>query len=177
MREAIGSSPPVARRCVSPAAPCWLYLCATRRGDALGRRHLLALAPHLFATLAIVALLTGIGFGREVVLLWHIPSRLTFVLAGCLFFWLPHVGAETTAEEDVLRATTLRLGHERLLGPLLQFQNYHLIHHLFPALPSMRHGDVFRLVDPELRARPLLVQRGFAIRPEPSVAPRCAGLA
>ncbi|MFO0626960.1 MAG: fatty acid desaturase [Polyangiales bacterium] len=142
-----------------------------RAGDAAARRHLLRALPHVAATLAAVALLVHAGYGREVVLLWLIPSRLTFVIAGCLFFWLPHVGAETTADEDVLRATTLRLGHERLLTPLLQFQNYHLVHHLFPALPSRRHAEVYRLLEADLRARPLLIQRGFAVRPAPTVAP------
>jgi fatty acid desaturase len=138
---------------------------ALRRGDDAGRRHLLGALPHLAATLAAVALLAWAGHLREIVLLWLIPSRLTFVLAGALFFWLPHVGAETTADEDVLRSTTIRLGHEWLLGPLLQFQNYHLIHHLFPALPSRRHADVYRLLEGDLHAHPLLIQRGFALRP------------
>lgn len=137
-----------------------------RRGDATARRHLLGAVPHLLATLAVIALLVHGGYGREVALLWLIPSRLTFVLAGCVFFWLPHVGAETTADEDVLRSTTIRLGHEWLLSPLLQFHNYHLVHHLFPSLPSSRHAAVYRLVADELHARPLLIQRGFAIRPE-----------
>lgn len=139
-----------------------------RVGDATARRHLLRALPHVAATLAVIALLAHAGYGREVVLLWLIPSRLTFVIAGCLFFWLPHVGAEATADEDVVRATTMRLGHERLLTPLLQFQNYHLVHHLFPALPSSRHEAVYRLVEEDLRARPMLIQRGFAVRPEPS---------
>ncbi len=139
-----------------------------RHGDAVARRHLLGALPHLAATLAVIALLVHAGFGREVVLLWLIPSRLTFVIAGCVFFWLPHVGAETTAEEDVLRSTTIRLGHEWLLAPLLQFHNYHLVHHLFPALPSSRHADVYRLIADDLHARPLLIQRGLAIRPEAS---------
>ena len=143
-----------------------------RSGDATARRHLLRALPHVAATLAVIALLAHAGYGREVVLLWLIPSRLTFVIAGCLFFWLPHVGAETTADEDVLRATTMRLGHERLLTPLLQFQNYHLVHHLFPALPSRRHEAVYRLVEDDLRARPMLVQRGFAVRPDASGARR-----
>jgi beta-carotene hydroxylase len=139
-----------------------------RHGDATARRHLFGAVPHLVVTLAVIALLVHAGYGREVALLWLVPSRLTFVIAGCVFFWLPHVGAETTADEDVLRATTIRLGHEWLLAPLLQFHNYHLVHHLFPALPSSRHAAAYRLVADELHARPLLIQRGFALRPEPS---------
>ena len=141
---------------------------ALRRGDETARRHLLGALPHLAATLAAVALLVHAGYGREVVLLWLIPSRLTFVIAGCLFFWLPHFGAETTADEDVLRSTTIRLGHEWALTPLLQFQNYHLVHHLFPALPSRRHAAAYALLAEDLHARSLLVQRGFALRPTPS---------
>lgn len=137
-----------------------------RRDDAAGRRELRRAVPHVLATVAAITLLCALGHGREVLVLWLLPSRLTFLVAGCLFFWLPHVGAETTAAEDVLRSTTLRLGHEWLLGPLLQGQNYHLIHHLFPSLPSARHGAVYRLLRDHLAARPLLIQRGFLIRPD-----------
>lgn len=141
---------------------------ALRHGDAAARRHLVGALPHLGATLVALALVVCGGYGREVLILWLVPSRLTFVIAGCLFFWLPHVGAETTSDEDPCRATTLRLGHEWLLAPLLQFHNYHLLHHLFPALPSSRHAAAYRLLADDLHARPLLIQRGFAIRPEPS---------
>ena len=145
---------------------------ARAAAHAFPAAHRPRFGAHVAATLAVIALLAHAGYGREVVLLWLIPSRLTFVLAGCLFFWLPHVGAEATADEDVVRATTMRLGHERLLTPLLQFQNYHLVHHLFPALPSRRHEAVYRLVEDDLRARPMLIQRGFAVRPDASGARR-----
>ena len=59
----------------------------------------------------------------------------------------------------------MRLGKEWLLGPLLQYQNYHLMHHLFPTTPFYRHARLWRLVEPELRSAELAIQNGFAIRP------------
>jgi ring-1,2-phenylacetyl-CoA epoxidase subunit PaaE len=37
-----------------------------------------------------------------------------------------------------------RIGFERLLTPLALYQNYHLVHHLHPAVPFYRYIAVWR---------------------------------
>ncbi|MBA5686667.1 fatty acid desaturase [Rugamonas apoptosis] len=136
-----------------------------RHGDASGRRALRVTVRTAALTACAVAVLTYLGYGWEVLLLWFVPSRITLVTTGFVFFWLPHVKNDVPAAHDVTLATSIRLGHEWLLHPLFQFHNYHLIHHLFPSMPSHRHPQTWRLLEPELRKRNLQVQHGFAIRP------------
>ncbi|MFN9525620.1 MAG: fatty acid desaturase [Pseudomonadaceae bacterium] len=136
-----------------------------RTKDKTGLRHLRSVLPNTVATLAIVAALVYFGYGLEVLLLWFIPARLTFMSVGFMFFWLPHVKDDVAAEQDVTLATSVRLGHEWLLTPLCQYHNYHLIHHLFPTMPSYQHLKAWRLLEPELMKRNLQIQHGFAIQP------------
>ena len=136
-----------------------------RKGDAAGKR-MLGTTLRLAAVVAgVIAALVYMGYGSEVLFLWFIPSRITLVTTGFVFFWLPHVKNDVPAAQDVTLATSIRLGHEWLLSPLCQFHNYHLIHHLFPSMPAHRHTRTWQLLEPELRKRNLQVQHGFAIRP------------
>lgn len=136
-----------------------------RSRDPRARRFLRPSLWMLAATVTGVAALTWAGYGWEVLMLWFLPSRLVQMLLGFSFFWLPHVPHDTSQAENFTRATTMRLGHEWLLGPLLQCQNYHLMHHLFPTTPFYRHRGLWQLLAPELRLCELAIQEGFAIRP------------
>ena len=112
----------------------------------------------------------ALGYGYELLILWFIPSRLAFIGIGFSFFWLPHAHApnenmELEQVKNFTIATTLRIGLERLLNPLLQYQNYHLIHHLWPTTPFYNNEKVFRLVEPELRQRDLAIVDPLAIQP------------
>ena len=109
-------------------------------------------------------------------MLWFIPARITTALIACVFLWMPHLDGDengelthiTTAESSSINltaGTTLRLGYERLLNVLMQWHNYHLIHHLWPTTPSYNHEKVWRLLETEIRARDLRIQNGFALIP------------
>ncbi|HDR8982676.1 fatty acid desaturase [Burkholderia vietnamiensis] len=136
-----------------------------RSRDPIARRHLRNAYLTIAFTVAAIAVLTWLGYGVEVLLLWFIPSRIAFILTGFMFFWLPHVKYDVSALEDVTQASSMRFGWEWLLTPAMQGQNYHLIHHLFPAMPSNRHEAAWRLLAPELRHRNLVIQHGFGIKP------------
>ncbi|MCY1262357.1 Fatty acid desaturase [compost metagenome] len=136
-----------------------------RTKDKTAMRHLRDALRNTAATAAIVAPLVYFGYGEEVLYLWFIPARLTFMSVGFMFFWLPHVKDDVSSEEDLTLATSMRLGHEWLLTPLCQCHNYHLIHHLFPTMPSYRHTRAWQALEPELMQRNLQIQHGFAIQP------------
>ena len=136
-----------------------------RGKDKTGWRHLRSVLPFSAATLALIVALTYMGYGMHVLLLWFIPSRVTFMLVGFMFFWLPHVKDDVSAEEDLTLSTSVRIGHEWLLTPIMQYHNYHLIHHIFPTMPSYQHLKAWRVLEPELMQRNLQIQHGFAIQP------------
>lgn len=89
-----------------------------------------------------VAAVTGHFWTVAIVLL--IPQRIGLMVIGWWFDWLPHHGLELTQRENRYRATRVRIGMEWLLSPVLLMQNYHLMHHLYPGLPSYRAPQIWR---------------------------------
>jgi beta-carotene hydroxylase len=147
-----------------------------RSNDPRGRKTLRSTLPFVLATALVIVALCHFGYWREVLMLWLIPSRITLALIAFVFLWLPHLDGDehgslvhiTTAASttnNLTAGTTVRIGHERLLDPLMQWHNYHLIHHLWPTTPSYNHRAVWRLLEPELRARDLRIQHGFDLIP------------
>jgi len=149
----------------------WLFIdvvylmYAIRHGDKVSRPFLIESywSAALFAS--VLAGLTVLGYGQEVLMEWFIPSRLIFLTLGFSFFWLPHVPHDTEQEKDFTRATTIREGGEWFMGPALQNQNFHLIHHLYPMTPFYNNHKVWYLLETELRKKDLAIQHNFAIRP------------
>lgn len=126
--------------------------------------------PILVFGLAVIALLVATGYGYEYLVLWFVPTRFAFLFIGYSFFWLPH--AHWPSDEHDLRqsenltlATTLRLGNEWLFNTLFQYQNYHLVHHLWPTTPFYNNQRVYELLRPEFEARDLALVSGFQAEP------------
>ncbi len=126
--------------------------------------------PILVVGLAVIALLIALGYGYEYLLLWFLPTRLAFLFIGYSFFWLPH--AHWPSDEHDLRqsqnitlATTLRRGNEWLFNTLFQYQNYHLVHHLWPTTPFYNNQRVYDLLEPEFQDRDLALVEGFQAMP------------
>jgi ring-1,2-phenylacetyl-CoA epoxidase subunit PaaE len=108
------------------------------RAERLGAWFQLA----LFSALVTASILTGNFFWLLVLFL--IPVRLAVFALGWAFDWLPHHGLDTKASEDRFQATRNRIGLERLISPLMLYQNYHLVHHLHPVVPFYRYIAVWR---------------------------------
>ena len=150
-----------------------LYLIHTlRHGDKVSGPYLRSSLWMAAFTALVFGVLIASGYGWHVLMLWFIPSRVIFLTLGFSFFWLPHVPHDTRQEDNLTRATAVRIGHEWLLGPLLQNQNYHLIHHLYPMTPFYNNRKVWRLIESQLRQRELAVQHGFDLHPTIYAAPR-----
>jgi fatty acid desaturase len=96
----------------------------------------------LFVALAVAAFATGNGL--DLLALFVLPMRLSVLWLGFAFDYLPHHGLHLTPEQDRFRTTRNRIGLERLLSPLLLYQNYHLVHHLHPTIPFHRYIAVWR---------------------------------
>ena len=112
------------------------------------------------------ALLIGPGFWALAVIVL-IPGRLTVTYLAWAFDYLPHAGLHHKPTEDKFKATRIRVGGERLLSPVMLYQNYHLVHHLHPRVPFHKYVQVWRRnetayldADPAMstvRGRPLTV--------------------
>lgn len=132
------------------------------------RRERLGLYASLAATGAVVATLIATGHGVEMLVLWYLPVRLAVGFLGWSFDYLPHHDLEVVSASDRFKTTRNRIGAERLLTPLMLYQNYHLVHHLHPRIPFHRYIAVWRRNEGEYLDRdPELVDvRGRAITPD-----------
>lgn len=137
-----------------------------RHGDARAHGYLRKSLMMAAVAAATVIVLLIAGYGMEVLMLWFIPSRLVQMALGFSFFWLPHAPHDVSQADNFTRASTVREGHEAFMDIALQYQNYHLVHHLFPTTPFYNNGRVWRLLQPVMDDCELAIQRGFAIRPE-----------
>jgi len=149
-----------------------LYLIHTiRYGDKISRPHLRTSLWMAAGSATVFGALIATGYGWHVLMLWFIPSRVIFLALGFSFFWLPHVPHDTRQEENLTQATAVRIGFEWILSPLLQCQNYHLIHHLYPMTPFFNNRKVWQLIEPDLRKRDLAIQHNFHLHPTIYPAP------
>ncbi|MFL5846890.1 MAG: fatty acid desaturase [Solirubrobacteraceae bacterium] len=121
------------------------------------RRERIELAVFWALLIAVVVAAVLGGLGLELVVLYLLPMRLAIGWLGLAFDYLPHNGLHLTPSEDRFKTTRNRVGLERLLSPLLLYQNYHLVHHLHPTIPFhrylavwRRHEDRYLDGDPEL---------------------------
>ncbi len=108
--------------------------------------------------IALITVIVSLGYGEAFLLYWLLPSRFAVFFLALAFDYLPHMPKKATQQEDPFQATNNRVGHEWLLTPLLLWQNYHLVHHLYPRAPFYRYLKIWRCEESAFRARnPFLV--------------------
>lgn len=144
----------------------WYFWYVVRSKDPVAYRNLRLTLVMTVTTLLAFAVLIVAGYGMYVLALWFIPSRLAVIMLGFSFFWLPHAPHDVSQADNFTRATTVREGLEWLMTPLLQYQNYHLSHHLYPSTPFYNNGKVWALLKDELDDYDLAIQHDWAINPE-----------
>jgi ring-1,2-phenylacetyl-CoA epoxidase subunit PaaE len=123
---------------------------------------------------ALFAAVIAAGGLLDLLLYVILAQRIAIVWLAFAFDYLPHHGLHLRPSEDRLKTTRNRIGAERLLSPLLLYQNYHLVHHLHPVVPFYRYLRVWRRNEeayleggPALSTvggRPLTVQEYRALR-------------
>ena len=95
--------------------------------------------------------LTWAGYGALVIFGWLLPARIAIGCIACSFSYFPHAPHEATSREDRYRASNILLFPG--LTPTLLYQNFHLIHHLYPGVPFYRYARIFRWKRAELEAK------------------------
>ena len=137
-----------------------------RHGGKVRDKHLPLVLGYAIAVAAIVAIASVMGYGYEIVMLWLLPTRIALFLVSLAFVFLPHYPGIVLQDEDPFMASTMRMGWEWLLTPLLVYQNYHLIHHLYPTVPFYKMHDVWYLKYDELSTGNISYQTPFGMAPE-----------
>lgn len=137
-----------------------------KHGQSVRKRHGTELILYYSFLLALFAAAVYTGFGLELFMLWFVPSRITLFLIAIVFVILPHHPALVAQDENPYMATTMRFGWEWLLTPVLVYQNYHLIHHLYPEIPFYRMHKAYFLKYDEINRQDIPRQTAFGLEPE-----------
>lgn len=90
------------------------------------------------------------GYWREVIALWLVPHWLASAMIIFFFAWLthqPHVARERYRDTNVFWVKGLTA---KVVDWMYFFQNFHLIHHLFPRIPFYHYRRVFNELKPVL---------------------------
>lgn len=114
-----------------------------------------------FGTMGILA----IFFPLEVLFLWLIPTRIMGWLICLVFMYLPHVPHTIKDKDAPYQATLMRQGWEWLLTPIMMYQNFHLVHHLYPTVPFYRYKKVWQAAEQYHEAQQPAKVRAFGVRP------------
>ena len=123
------------------------------------------------ATLAVVVglatALVATGHGLALVMVYLLPQRIGVGVLAWWFDWLPHHDLGVTARVDRFRATRVRVGRERLMTPVMLYQNYHLVHHIHPTIPFYRYVRAWENTRDDFLARdvPIATAWGTELTP------------
>ncbi len=105
----------------------------------------------VLTTFGLYALSWPLGWGWEATLFWLVPSRLAIGWLAFAFNFLPHHPHTVEQAHNPYASTNIREGGEPLMTGLFLYQNYHLIHHLFPSVPFYRYVSIWRQRRTEFR--------------------------
>jgi len=143
-----GSTPAIAARCLTIMPHYyWVFLGAMGGESPKLRRARAVAVAALVALGGLGSGLVAAGLGWELLVLWLLPAWLASGVLALVFDWLPH-----QPHADPGRYTNARVILAPGLPLLMLWQNYHLVHHLWPRVPFYRYGTVFAAMRPELEA-------------------------
>lgn len=121
-----------------------LFVWYVKRAHTRPVLEVLELASHLFVNAVLVWKGFEYGFWPQLAFYWVIPSLLAFTLLAFFFDFVPHHDHEATPIESRYHTTSMLKTYpvlQPVLTLLLQYQDYHLIHHLYPTIPFYRYVD------------------------------------
>jgi len=133
---------------VSPGGAAYAN-CLGRIGTDEAKRAGAAALIYALATNALLFGFAWAGYALEVAALVWLPRIVGGVYIRFFLSWAPHHPATDLGRYRDTRGFRSRLGNILTMG-----MQYHIIHHLYPRMPLMRHPAAFRAL------RPILVARG-----------------
>ncbi len=145
----------VALRCLTVLVPYeifgWRIVTRAKNGRA---KIVRAVLEHVAAWGAMIALIAT-GHADAAFFAFIFPAMLASGMLAFMFDWLVHHPHEKHVS-DRYRTSNVYLFPKFLHGPLTTFwifQNYHIIHHLYPTVACYRYPEVFGKIRPLLEAR------------------------
>lgn len=120
-----------------------------RLGTADARQAGAVLLAYGLVTSALLFGLAWAGYALEVAAIVWLPRIVGGIYIRFFLSWAPHHPATDLGRYRDTRGFRSRLGNILTMG-----MQYHIIHHLYPRMPLMRHPAAFRAL------RPILVARG-----------------
>lgn len=104
-------------------------------------KELMVIWVDFLTNIALMAFFCHAGCGVELLHYWVVPSRFAMMFLAFAFDYLPHAPHETTRTDDRYHTTSYLSSSflvRPFLGLLLFYQNYHIMHHLYPTVPFYR---------------------------------------
>jgi fatty acid desaturase len=132
----------IAARCATIDVAYWIFY--VRRAAQRPGREVVENWISLALQLGVLVGMIALGFLGEVLLFWILPGRIAIFVLAWLFDYLPHQPHQVLQKDDRFRATNIRVGMERWLSPIMLWQNYHLVHHLYPKEPFWKAVELWR---------------------------------
>lgn len=109
--------------------------------------------------------------GAEFFLYWLVASRTTLWLIVAVFVFLPHQPFTVLQKERPYQATLLRKGWHWLLTPAMAYQNWHLVHHLYPTVPFYRYRQAWLAREAFHESKGPIRVSTFQLQPRPDQLP------
>ena len=97
------------------------------------------------SAVALIAISYHFGFMGYIFNFWFTPLAIVGLVLGLFFDYLPH---RPFKERD--RWMNARVYPNKVLNYLIGGQNYHLVHHLWPAVPWYNYEKVYEAMKPTL---------------------------
>ena len=99
-------------------------------------------------------------------LLHFLPTRIIKTIITLAFDFLPHYPHQAKSPDAPYQSTSNRIGWEWLLTPLFIYQNYHLVHHLYPTAPFYRNLKLWHAKKEFHEAQNPALVDAFSLRPK-----------
>ncbi len=118
-----------------------------------------------------LALLAAVAWvmGPVYLAYWFVASRITLWLIVAVFVFLPHQPHTILQKDRPFQASLLRQGYEWLLTPVMAYQNWHLVHHLYPTVPFYRYKKAWLAREKFHEAQKPARVRAFQLVPDQQI--------
>jgi beta-carotene hydroxylase len=123
------------------------------------RKLIRSLAGNVLNVVLVIAVALHFGIFLDGLLLWVLPVRIAVFALSFGFDFLPHVPHNVPVNEDRYRTTSV--WDSFFFSIPLFNQNYHAMHHLYPAAPFYKYHELYFALQKEVEEKGTPVFKGI----------------